>query len=368
MSSSSHSSSPEWHPTGADKSVYAGEVLAGVSGGQIVGKEFVRPRKRTIDVDTLFDGVVKGNRASLARAITLIESEAVHHKAAARELLRRCLPLSGKSIRVGITGVPGAGKSQFMECIGTKLCDKGKRVAVLAVDPSSSVTGGSILGDKTRMEKLSRLEAAFIRPSPSSGTLGGVAAKTRESMIVCEAAGYEVILVETVGVGQSEIAVRSMVDFFLLIQLAGAGDELQGIKKGVIEMADAIVVNKADGDNVARANLARGEYARVLHHLHPYTKDWEPRALTMSGLYGTGVDEIWEMITEFCQKLKEEDRFQSIRSLQNVKWFRTLLEESVLHAFYSRESVKAKLKELDELVSGGRIPVVEAVEKLIFVD
>lgn len=324
-----------------------------------------KPKRRPLDTDTLFTNLTHGDRAALARAITCVESEAEQHKVVARELLRRCLPLSGNSVRIGITGIPGAGKSQFLECIGQMLCGADKRVAVLAVDPSSTVTGGSILGDKTRMENLCRDERAFIRPSPSSGTLGGVAAKTRESIILCEAAGYEVIFVETVGVGQSEVAVRSMVDFFLLLQLAGGGDELQGIKKGVIEMADAIVVNKADGDNERRARVACGEYSRVLHHLSPFTAGWEPKALCCSGLEGTGVWEIWELVQTFCEKLKTEGRFDIIRSKQNAKWFRSLLEQRVLDSFYKKQGLDRRFQELEHEVSEGRIPVIEAVEKLM---
>lgn len=365
MSEKGQTRSPEWHPSDADKSKFAGGVMAGKVEASPAIKVVRSPRRRPLDVDELFDGIVAGNRTALARGITCVESEAPRHREIARELLRRCLPHSGKSVRIGITGVPGAGKSQFLECIGKLLCDDDKRIAVLAVDPSSSVTGGSILGDKTRMENLCRDERAFIRPSPAGKTLGGVAAKTRESIILCEAAGYKVIFVETVGVGQSEIAVRSMVDFFLLLQLAGAGDELQGIKKGVIEMADAIVVNKSDGDNVRRTKVACGEYSRVLHHLHPFTAGWEPKALCCSGLKGTGVWEIWEMVQEFSQKLKSENRFEIIRSNQNAKWFRSLLEQRVLEAFYRKQGLDDVFSNLENDVSEGRIPVIEAVEKLM---
>lgn len=365
MSEKGKTRPPEWHPSDADKSKFAGEVMAGKVDPSPAMKVVRKPRRRPLDADELFEGILRGDRTSLARSITCIESEAPSHRVVARELLRRCLPHSGKSIRIGITGVPGAGKSQFLECIGKLLCEADESVAVLAVDPSSSITGGSILGDKTRMENLCRDVRAFIRPSPAGSTLGGVAAKTRESVILCEAAGYKVIFVETVGVGQSEIAVRSMVDFFLLLQLAGAGDELQGIKKGVIEMADAIVVNKADGDNVRRAKVACGEYSRVLHHLHPYTAGWEPKALCCSGLEGTGVGEIWEMVLAFCDKLKAEGRFDEIRAKQNAKWFRSLLEQRVLEAFYRKQGLDSAFSDLEKSVSEGSIPVVEAVEKLM---
>ncbi len=365
MSEKGNTRPPEWHPSDADKSKFAGEVMAGKAEASPTMKIVRKPRRRPLDVDELYEGILRGDRTALARGITCVESEAPRHRVIARELLRRCLPHSGNSIRIGITGVPGAGKSQFLECIGKMLCEADERVAVLAVDPSSSVTGGSILGDKTRMENLCRDVRAFIRPSPAGKTLGGVAAKTRESIILCEASGYKVIFVETVGVGQSEIAVRSMVDFFLLLQLAGGGDELQGIKKGVIEMADAIVVNKSDGDNVRRTKVACGEYARVLHHLHPFTEGWTPKALCCSGLEGTGVWEIWEMVLEFCEKLKSEDRFEEIRSKQNAKWFRSLLEQRILSAFYEKQSLDSRFSDLEKDVSDGRIPVIEAVEKLM---
>ncbi len=367
MSENSECRSPEWHPEGADRKVYAGEVVKGVdlTSGAFAPKRFKRPKRKAFDAEAVFNGLTSGNRTALARGITCIESEVPAHREIAKKILNQCLPLSGNSIRVGITGVPGAGKSQFIECLGKRLCDAGFRVAVLAVDPSSSVTGGSILGDKTRMEELSRDLRAFIRPSPSSCTLGGVAAKTRETMILCEAAGYDVVLVETVGVGQSEVAVRSMVDFFLLLQIAGAGDDLQGIKKGVVEMADAIVVNKADGDNVSRARLARVEYARVLQYLHPFTEGWTPKALACSGLEGTGVDEVWDTVNEFCDKLKAEGRFEKIRTEQSVKWLRSMLEARILESFFDNPDNETELSEVEKAVSEKRMPVVEAVDRLI---
>ncbi|MDQ8203800.1 methylmalonyl Co-A mutase-associated GTPase MeaB [Pelagicoccus sp. SDUM812003] len=354
---------PEWHPKDADKSLYAGEIVSGISISDRPNAG--RRRKAPLDADKAVEGIENGNTALLARAITMVESEATAHKEIAREVVRRCLPASGKSIRVGITGTPGAGKSTFIECLGKKLCAAGHKLAVLAVDPSSSVSGGSILGDKTRMEELSRMPNVFIRPSPSGCTLGGVAAKTRESILLCEAAGYDVILVETVGVGQSEVAVRSMVDFFLLLQIAGAGDELQGIKKGVIEMADAIVVTKADGNNVTRARAARSEYERVMRFLHPYTPKWKPKAMACSSVTGEGVDEIWEMITGFEQFLKENGVFESRRAAQNSQWFKTLLEESALRLFYQKSEVKGCLSEVRDKVAAGELTVMEAVERVL---
>jgi len=245
----------------------------------------------------------------LARAITLIESNSPKHMELAQAVLQRILPYSGNSIRVGITGVPGAGKSTFIEAVGCSLCQKGHKLAVLAVDPSSSITRGSILGDKTRMENLSREKNAFIRPSPSGGTLGGVTRKSRETLLLCEAAGYDIILVETVGVGQSEITVRSMVDFFLLVVLTGAGDELQGMKKGVMEIADAILVNKADGDNKQKAEMVKVDYDRMLHYLRPATEGWQTKAYTCSAITGAGIPELWQVIHTFREKMMENHVF-----------------------------------------------------------
>jgi len=292
---------PEWVPEQAGESEgFTTNVMSGIKSkhdgmpGGHSASVLHQPtvRRRELSIDEYVDGVLSGDRAVLARAITLVESNADRHQDLAQEMLTRLLPYSGSAIRVGITGVPGAGKSSIIETLGLKLCDMGHRLAVLAVDPSSSVTGGSILGDKTRMEMLSRNKKAFIRPSPSGGVLGGVARKSRETMIVCEAAGFDVIIVETVGVGQSEITVRSMVDMFLLLQIAGAGDELQGIKKGVMERCDLIVVNKADGDNLLRANAARADYERILHYLQPSTEGWITKALACSAYTGDGLDQL----------------------------------------------------------------------------
>lgn len=368
---SSGGKKPEWVPEDDHHGTYASEVKPGVPGGHDGlpghGMAFsAKPRKkrRALDADEAVEGILASNRTILARAITVIESRAPAHRPLAAEILRRCLPESGRSVRVGITGVPGAGKSTFIERFGLQLCEAGHRVAVLAVDPTSAVSGGSVLGDKTRMEDLSRHPSAFIRPSPAGGTLGGVAAKTRETMLLCEAAGYDVILVETVGVGQSEVAVRTMVDFFLLLQIAGAGDELQGIKKGVIEMADAIVVNKADGENKTRAEVARGEYSRVLHYLHPYTPGWTPKALACSALDGTGVDSIWEMIGGFRGQLEEAGTWHSRRQDQNVKWFHSLLKDAVLARFFESEAA-AGLRDLEAEVAAGKVSVTEAVDRLL---
>ncbi len=362
---------PEWAPENDHHGTFTSEVKPGVQGGHssLSGQEMTfsaRPRKKrkALTADEAVEGILASNRTVLARAITAIESRAVVHRPLAAEILRRCLPQSGRSVRIGITGVPGAGKSTFIERFGLDLCEAGHRVAVLAVDPSSGVSGGSVLGDKTRMEELSRHPSAFIRPSPAGGTLGGVAARTRESMLLCEAAGYDVILVETVGVGQSETAVRTMVDFFLLLQIAGAGDELQGIKKGVIEMADAILVNKADGDNLSRAEVARGEYARVLHYLTPFTSGWEPKALACSALDGRGVEAVWEMVSGFREKFEAEGSWESRRRGQNIKWFHALLEDAILAHFYESEGSRL-LPDMERAVALGELSVTEAVGQLL---
>ncbi|MBT63383.1 MAG: methylmalonyl Co-A mutase-associated GTPase MeaB [Puniceicoccaceae bacterium] len=315
------------------------------------------------DIPKLIAGIRASDRASLAQAITLVESRAPKHRAPARELMQTILPYTGGALRVGLTGTPGAGKSTFIEALGVMLCERGKKVAVLAVDPSSSRTGGSILGDKTRMEDLSRHDNAFIRPSPSGNSLGGVAARTREALLLCEAAGYDVILVETVGVGQSETAVRTMTDFFLLLQIAGAGDELQGIKKGVIELADAIVVNKADGDNKMRAKLAKVEYTKVLHFLHPFTPGWKPKALTCSALNSEGIEKIWKLIEGFRDQLSESGVFEARRSEQNVDWFDSLLQSIVMERY--RAAHGEQIQRMASAVRGGQMPVSVALDELL---
>lgn len=315
------------------------------------------------DTETLTRGLLAGNRAQLARAITLVESRAPKHRASARALMQAILPHTGGALRVGLTGVPGAGKSTFIETLGMMLCRRGQKVAVLAVDPSSSRTGGSILGDKTRMEDLSRHENAFIRPSPSGSSLGGVAARTREALLLCEAAGYDVVLVETVGVGQSETAVRTMTDFFLLLQIAGAGDELQGIKKGVIELADAIVVNKADGENRLRAQLAKVEYNKVLHFLHPFTPGWKPKALTCSALHSDGIEEIWTLIEGFREQLLESGVFEARRREQNADWFHSLLNAAVMERFIAEQG--DRIHEMETAVKAGELPVSVALDQLL---
>ena len=302
---------PDWVPANAGAE-FTTSVMTGVDGGHdgIPGESSVAvsrphtPRRRRLTVDEYVAGVLAGDRNTVAQAITLVESNAQAHFNMAQEVLRQLIPSTGNSIRVGITGVPGAGKSTFIEALGLYLCEQGHKVAVLAVDPGSTVTRGSILGDKTRMELLSRDLRAFIRPSPSSGTLGGVTRKSRETILICEAAGFDVILVDPVGVGQSATTVRSMVDFFLLLMIAGASNSLQGIKKGIMELADALLVNKANGDNKIRANAARADYDRALHYLAPATEGWRTQAYTCSALNGEGIAAIWKVIGEFREHVR----------------------------------------------------------------
>lgn len=322
-------------------------------------------RKMDPNLADLTMGVLSGDVPYLSRAITLIESGSNKHTRISQELIENCLPHSGKSVRIGITGVPGAGKSTFIESLGTLLIKMGEKVAVLAVDPSSSISKGSILGDKTRMQELVKEENAFVRPSPAGHSLGGVARKTREAIILCEAAGYTVILIETVGVGQSETAVHGMVDFFLLLQLAGAGDELQGIKRGIMEMADAIAINKADGQNLGPVNLAKAEFTRALH-LHPPKKNgWTPKVLSCSAREKTGISEIWALIASFVEKNRNSGDFEANRREQNKHWLTQSIEERLTQDFYRNEKVKLHLDPIVQLVVQGKISPFTAAEKLL---
>jgi len=305
-----------------------------------------------------------GNRAALARAITLVESRREDHQAAARELVQTLLPATGKAYRVGITGSPGVGKSTTIDTLGMYLIEQGHRVAVLAVDPSSARTGGSILGDKTRMARLSNDERAFIRPSPSSGTLGGVAAKTREAMLLCEAAGFDVVLVETVGVGQSETAVCDMTDIFLALMLPGGGDELQGIKKGLIELADMIAINKADGDNLKRANRTAADYRGAMKILTPRSKHWFPPVLTYSGLTGAGVPELWQKIVEHRTAMNASGEFTARRSEQQVKWMWSMFEDRMKARLRSDATIRAKVKQIETRVGNGSTSPALAAEQI----
>ena len=310
-------------------------------------------------------GVRAGNIRALAKAITLVESRNLDHSLAATTLLDELLPDTGKSIRIGISGVPGAGKSTFIEAFGMHLLEKGHKVAVLAVDPSSQLSGGSILGDKTRMEELSRQPRAFIRPSPAGDTLGGVARKTRETMLVCEAAGFDVVIVETVGVGQSEITVASMVDFFLLLQLPNAGDELQGIKRGVMEIADAILINKAEGENRPRAELARQQYDNALHMLKPKSRNWQVPVLLCSALHSQGIAEAWATIEAFRGRMQESGELEHKRCLQASDWMWTLLMDDLKSMFLRDRKVEALLGPLQESVANGTTTPGAAARRLL---
>ncbi len=315
-------------------------------------------------VTTLAAGIRAGERAMLARAITLIESKRADHRGEAHRLVQELLPLTGKAVRLGITGAPGAGKSTTIDALGTYLTGQGHRVAVLAVDPSSSRTGGSILGDKTRMARLATDPHAFIRPSPSSGTLGGVAAKTRETMLVCEAAGYDVVIVETVGIGQSETAVADMTDFFLVLMLPGAGDELQGLKKGIVELADMIAVNKADGDNVERAKLAAADYRAALNILSPHSPTWAVPVITYSALTGNGIPQVWAKVLEHREKMTASGELTERRREQQVKWMWTMLEERLTARLRSDPAVRSKLRQAEAAVAAGTLAPTLAVEQI----
>lgn len=312
----------------------------------------------------LVRGIRAGDRATLARAITLIESKRADHRKTAHRLVQELLPQTGKAVRLGITGAPGAGKSTTIDVLGAYLTGKGHKVAVLAVDPSSTRTGGSILGDKTRMAQLSSDPNAFVRPSPSSGTLGGVAAKTRETMLVCEAAGYDVVMVETVGIGQSETAVADMTDFFLVLMLPGAGDELQGLKKGIVELADMIAVNKADGDNVDRARLAAADYRGALNILSPQSATWYPPVITYSALTQNGIPELWSQVLAHKKKMTDSGELEVRRREQQVKWMWTMLEERLTARLRSDASVRAKLRQAEAQVAAGKLAPTLAVEDI----
>src|SRR3954468_10254641 len=318
----------------------------------------------TTPVEELAAAVRSGDRAALPRAITMVESTRPDHREQAQQLLLELMPEAGTAMHVGITGVPGVGKSTTIDALGMSLIEQGHKVAVLAVDPSSARTGGSILGDKTRMARLSAADAAFIRPSPASGTLGGVAAKTREAMLLCEAAGFDVVLVETVGIGQSETAVCDMTDFFLALMLPGAGDELQGIKKGLVELADMIAVNKADGDNVKRANLAAADYRSALHILHPRSEHWHPPVLTYSALTGNGIDALWQKVLDHRSAMQASGEFEARRRQQQVKWMWSMLEQRMLARLRADPSVRAKVKKTEAEVADGRITPALAAEQI----
>jgi LAO/AO transport system kinase len=321
-------------------------------------------KAKALDPIRLAGDIRSGNRAALARAITLVESKKAEHRRLARELIQELLPMTGNALRVGITGVPGVGKSTTIDTLGSNLTEAGHKVAVLAVDPSSTRTGGSILGDKTRMTRLAVDRNAFIRPSPSAGTLGGVAAKTRETMLLCEAAGFDVILVETVGIGQSETTVADMVDFFLVLMLPGAGDELQGIKKGVLEIADMIAVNKADGDGAIRARSAASDYRAALHILAPKSPNWTPPVITVSGLANEGLDQLWQQIEVYRERMTASGEWQDKRSSQQVAWMWDMLQQRMMESLKSDSRTAVRLASLEDEVRAGRTAVSVAVDEL----
>lgn len=327
-------------------------------------KRFVK-KEKTTDIDRLYEEISNGSRLYLSKAITLLESRTAQDQKAGQELLRKLLPKAGNSIRIGITGVPGAGKSTFIEAFGLRLAEAGHKVAVLAIDPSSTVTGGSILGDKTRMEALAKHPNAFIRPSPSSGTLGGVHKKTRETMLLCEAAGYDIILIETVGVGQSETVVRGMVDFFMLLVLTGAGDELQGMKKGIMELADCMIVHKADGDNLRLAKKTVREYRQLLHFLQPATPGWTTTALPVSSIEHTGFETVWETITSFREQMEASGVWHERRQSQTKDWFHSMIRDRLIDSFFSQQGKKELVKELENRLLTGEMTVASAVDSIL---
>ncbi|MRX68133.1 methylmalonyl-CoA mutase metallochaperone MeaB [Flavobacterium resistens] len=342
---------------------------AGISSPEITNvsaiNQIKNKRRQQPTAEELISGILSGNRTSLSRAITLIESTNPEHAEKANQIIKGCLAHANKSVRVGITGVPGVGKSTFIEAFGTYLTQLGKKVAVLAVDPSSSISHGSILGDKTRMEELVKDENAFIRPSASGENLGGVARKTREAIILCEAGGFDTIIIETVGVGQSETAVHSMVDFFLLLKISGAGDELQGIKRGIMEMADAIVINKADGDNIKKANQAKLEFNRALHLFPPKKSNWQPKVTTCSAIAKEGISEIWNTISDYFEMTKESGFFQEKRHEQNQFWMMETINEQLKSNFYNQPEIISLLEQNKKAVQNDEISPFAAASELL---
>jgi LAO/AO transport system kinase len=322
-------------------------------------------RKTRHSINQYVDGLLSSNRMMLSKSITLIESKLAEDNTTAEAIIEKVLPYTGRSVRIGISGIPGAGKSTFIECFGNYLITEGEKVAVLTIDPSSKKTRGSILGDKTRMEQLSNNENAYVRPSPSGSTLGGVHANTRESILLCEAAGFNVIIVETIGVGQSEINVRSMVDIFILVLIAGAGDELQGIKRGVVEVADAIVINKADGDNLVNASVAKIQYQNALHLLATNKNGWQPVVTTCSSLNGNGVSEVWDIISKYEKQMRSNGFFEKQRNEQEIAWMHDIVSKSIHHMFYQNIFIQGKLSLMENQVKNAKITAAQAARELI---
>lgn len=328
-------------------------------------KKFRSRRKPVLAPEEYLNGILEGNRTILSKAITLVESQLPEHLKLAQDIIALCLPYTGKSMRVGITGVPGVGKSSFIEAIGGYITGKGHKLAVLAIDPSSELSKGSIMGDKTRMESLSVDPNAFIRPSPSAGSLGGVARKTRESMLLCEAAGFDIIFIETVGVGQSETTVHSMVDFFLLLMLAGAGDELQGIKRGIMEMADVIAITKSDGENINASNRAKTEYLNALHLFPPSISGWTPKVTSLSALKKTGLDDLWRITEEYFQLISGNGHFNNNRKKQALTWMYDTIQSKLMDSFRSDKEIQDKLKIIETKVMDGEISSYAAASTLL---
>ncbi|WP_455596488.1 methylmalonyl Co-A mutase-associated GTPase MeaB [Cloacibacillus porcorum] len=367
---------PDWQPEDAGAE-FACSVMPGVplaSDHNAAVRSAAPAKARTaLTAEDYAQGILAGDRVMLSRAITVIESNAPKHFELGQEIIQKILPHSGKAMRVGITGVPGAGKSTFIEAFGTYLCGEGLKVAVLAVDPSSSLSKGSILGDKTRMENLAREKNAFIRPSPSGGSLGGVTRKSRETMLLCEAAGYDAVLVETVGVGQSETMVRSMVDYFLVVVITGAGDDLQGIKKGIIELADSILVNKADGDNKMKAMMARADYDHILHYLRPATEGWKTKAYTCSSITGEGIADMWGVIKDFRDNVIASGVFSKRRKEQTIEWVRAMTAEYLQNKIAQNAELTKCREDIERKVIEGAITptvaakaVIGSMERLLF--
>lgn len=340
-------------------------VAEGVSDQPIVNPYFVRRRKRTLTTDEYVDGILRGDITILSQAITLVESSNPQHYAQAQEIIERCLPHSGKSLRIGITGVPGAGKSTFIESVGNMVTKLRHRLAVLAIDPSSERSGGSILGDKTRMESLVSNRDVFIRPSPSAGSLGGVARKTRETIVLCEAAGFDIIFIETVGVGQSETAVHSMVDMFMLLQISGAGDELQGIKRGIMEMADMMVITKADGENVEKAQLAKTQFQGALRLFPVPESEWRPKVYTCSAYTGAGLEEVWKGIEEFLDHTQANGYFTDNRNRQNKYWMYESINEALRNSFYHNPEIEASIGDYERRVLSAQTSSFVAAKELL---
>ena len=352
------------HPENSEE--YKGlAVNSGVVSPGSINPYLKRKSRPTLSVQDYVDGIVKGNVTVLSQAVTLVESLKPEHQAIAQEVIEKCLPYAGNSVRIGISGVPGAGKSTSIDAFGLHVLKDGGKLAVLAIDPSSERTKGSILGDKTRMERLAVHPKAFIRPSPSAGSLGGVARKTRETIVLCEAAGFDKIFVETVGVGQSETAVHSMVDFFLLIQLAGTGDELQGIKRGIMEMADGIIINKADGDNAPKAELAANSFRNALHLFPPSESGWTPQVITYSGFYEYKIKEVWDMVWAYIDFVKKNGYFQYRRNEQAKYWMYESINESLKNGFYNDPEIAARLSEFETQVLGGQQTSFAAAHRLL---